>query len=502
MKTLKNIIITVCFFLETIFFAQMSLAATFYVPDDYGTIQSAINAAFSGDTIMVRPGTYYEHLLINDKALILMSTDGPEATVLDGENSGRVVTYLGEGADGKLEGFTITKGMASSGGGIYVYRGDPEIRNSIITNNSATYAGGGIYLTYGACYVYIYDSVISNNKAGFYGGGIYSVVACARPINTTISGNTAGHSGGGIAAIGFCSTAFASDTIISSNIANINGGGLFVAGSSRCSASIGGVNNLVVRNSAQNGGGIFAGSRGVARLYNNTLADNNADKGAGFYSVDNSSYQIVNNIIYQNSALPVFSEKCLSSTCVVTGSDVEGGQATGYKDGGFNIDADPLFADSLNFDYSLSAGSPCIDSGVSHYRNTGHDLAGEERDDNAVDMGAYEYVASAIDADVELNPSTLNFCSKGQWITAYISLPEEINPAEVMTQSIFIDNSIPAIRSEIQDNLLMVKFDRDSLIEYLEDREGEVELTLSGMSPTFSFSGKTFIRVKSKCRQK
>jgi len=37
-------------------------SATIYVPDDYPTIQGAVNAANSGDTIIVRDGTYTENV--------------------------------------------------------------------------------------------------------------------------------------------------------------------------------------------------------------------------------------------------------------------------------------------------------------------------------------------------------------------------------------------------------------------------------------------------------
>src|SRR5688500_20004135 len=45
-------------------------ASTLIVPDNYGTIQAAINAASAGDTIVVRPGTYNENLTLN-KSVIL-----------------------------------------------------------------------------------------------------------------------------------------------------------------------------------------------------------------------------------------------------------------------------------------------------------------------------------------------------------------------------------------------------------------------------------------------
>ncbi|NLK50648.1 MAG: hypothetical protein GX294_08365, partial [Candidatus Cloacimonetes bacterium] len=67
-------------------------------------------------------------------------------------------------------------------------------------------------------------------------------------------------------------------------------------------------------------------------------------------------------------------------------------------DGGGNIAADPMFADVSNDDYTLAAGSPCIDAGMMRPDLPEFDLryhrrvaAGADGEDGVVDMGAYEY---------------------------------------------------------------------------------------------------------------
>ena len=45
-------------------------AATIYVPDDYPTIQAAVDAANAGDTIIVRDGTYIENVNVNKQLTI------------------------------------------------------------------------------------------------------------------------------------------------------------------------------------------------------------------------------------------------------------------------------------------------------------------------------------------------------------------------------------------------------------------------------------------------
>ena len=80
----------------------------------------------------------------------------------------------------------------------------------------------------------------------------------------------------------------------------------------------------------------------------------------------------------------VFPIEMASGIPLITFSDIEGGW-----EGEGNIDTDPLFTDLNNGDYTLQAGSPCIDTGTA-------DLDGDGVDDItdyiglAPDMGAYE----------------------------------------------------------------------------------------------------------------
>jgi hypothetical protein len=53
-----------------------------YVPDDYPTIQAAVDAVNAGDTIIVRDGTYTENVNVNKPHLTIQSENGADSTVL------------------------------------------------------------------------------------------------------------------------------------------------------------------------------------------------------------------------------------------------------------------------------------------------------------------------------------------------------------------------------------------------------------------------------------
>ena len=78
-----------------IFFAGSSLsamAAVHRVPDDYSTIQAAIDASAYGDTVLVSAGRYYENITL--KSGVKVRGAGRDITYLNGMHSGSVVTAV------------------------------------------------------------------------------------------------------------------------------------------------------------------------------------------------------------------------------------------------------------------------------------------------------------------------------------------------------------------------------------------------------------------------
>jgi len=82
------------------------------VPGAYSKIQDAIDAARNGDTIVVLPGTYRENIRIQEKTILLKSSDptNPDivkSTILDGIEYGRPTVNFGGGSFATIDGFTI-----------------------------------------------------------------------------------------------------------------------------------------------------------------------------------------------------------------------------------------------------------------------------------------------------------------------------------------------------------------------------------------------------------
>lgn len=168
--------------------AMPALGATITVNPGQ-SIQAAIDAAGVGDDIVVLPGTYNGDLDFMGKAVPVRSSAGAASTIIDGTGTGPVITFnTGEGSDSVVDGFTITGGNSTLGGGIFASNATPTIRRCIITGNSAN-AGGGAYHAGGANVAYI-GCVFTGNSAN-QGGGLYNSLSSPSLINCTLVGDTA-----------------------------------------------------------------------------------------------------------------------------------------------------------------------------------------------------------------------------------------------------------------------------------------------------------------------
>ena len=154
-------------------FAIVSIAGnakTIYVgpSEKYTSIQSAIDNATDGDTIIVRDGVYYENIKVT-KRLTIKSENGSDNCIIDGgdRNRGNVITLKADGIT--IEGFTIrNSGWYIHNAGIKVLSNSNIIRYNKILNND----GRGIDICgpyhNGSSNNIIEYNEISNNWDGIY----------------------------------------------------------------------------------------------------------------------------------------------------------------------------------------------------------------------------------------------------------------------------------------------------------------------------------------------
>jgi len=105
---------------------------TIYVPDNYSTIQQAVNAANPGDTIVVRDGTYTENVNVNKDHLTIRSENGAETTIVRAENYNESAFEI-EADYVEISGFTISR---ANTGIILREVSDCNISRNNVTNNS------------------------------------------------------------------------------------------------------------------------------------------------------------------------------------------------------------------------------------------------------------------------------------------------------------------------------------------------------------------------------
>ena len=130
------------------------VAAEIIVPDDYPTIQGAINAANSGDTIFVKAGTYHENVVVN-KTVSLIG-ENRSNTIIDGMHKGDVVHISADNV--VVSRFTIINSKNQGGyAGINSY----NIKNCSIRENNILSNWRGIWL-YNCTNNIIHDNSISN----------------------------------------------------------------------------------------------------------------------------------------------------------------------------------------------------------------------------------------------------------------------------------------------------------------------------------------------------
>lgn len=335
----------------------------------FKTIQEALSSSSSGDMVWVKEGTYFlsQQLVVNSEVNLYggfpASQPSPAwedrdskiyLTVLDGQGVSRCLSV---GSDALIDGFAITGGDETNGGGLY-------------TNASPS----------------IVECRIESNNA-YYGGGIYS--------------------DGGFPIISRC--------MLLANTSMDDGGGIYVD-----SGSIEIINSLFVGNQTVVSGAGLYNALGDTNIFNSTFTENTADfRGGAIYS-QGGTLDVVNSILWGDSALQSSEIFNSGAAVTVTYSDIEGGYyGVGNINSAPVFAKSPGAGDDLIWGTSdddfghlnLTKDSPCIDAGSSlgdslfDILKTLRPLDGDEigagstGDGSDVDIGAYEYSPDDFDSD-------------------------------------------------------------------------------------------------------
>lgn len=447
----------------------------------YTTIQSGIDAAVNGDTVLVAPGTYNENVDFKGKAITVTSSGGASQTIIDGGSKAPAVSFItNETSASTISGFTIQHGGNFQSTNTFAF-GSVYLRNSIATvqDSIITLSNCWAIETDGAG-VIVRNSTLSatqdpNGHCSFGGGaaiylgngypdvsyvdGFFPSLIYGNTIENNVeSGNedAGGNGGAGIALWG--APAIIQNNIIRNNASPGSTGGaihLELGGTSTVIAQ-----NLIYGNTAGCGGGAIATSGFGVYILNNTIVDN-TDSGPGGYSEcaqiaqiypdpgtyggDTPSDTFLNNIISGSTSYPAVNCDSLDSPNEANqptfqnnilynaGGPFFGNYCVDVSNKYNNIAADPQFTDPANHNYTLKSTSPAIDHGQNNVLKTvqnitkqiwSKDFAGNPRVADVtgngcnIDIGAYEYPSTRNDCGVsETLISSLNPARAGDSVT-------------------------------------------------------------------------------------
>lgn len=397
-------------------FVSSSFADVLRVPEDYPTVPSAIDAAASGDSVLVGPGTWTDRIdrVISipgggtylftscgflKGGITVIGTAGPDATIIDGGTTGpgivntlMLVNYIGQTCT--LEGLAITGGEESAVAAVDA--GKMIIRNCRI--NDSHMVDGGIAVRIDTCDLVLEDSEVSFNTGGYgigQGPGVLEVRRCKIEANEKgglgWDGQTnlydrvtiedcvfAGHRwAGGTVGIRFLD-ALNDELLIQRNqfIRNV-----ILSGAGACLAVIGNVSvgcEGVIRfntfaydttYTADAAGGLLAAFFN-GEISNNTFFGCYADdpgfeatgSAVGLYS--GSSMVFKDNVIAHSRGQPAVqiqgnADQFLIHSCNVFWDNSNGHYYANDTPPPPDILGDPLFCDPAVFDFTVRANSPC-----------------------------------------------------------------------------------------------------------------------------------------------
>ncbi|MFQ3599590.1 MAG: right-handed parallel beta-helix repeat-containing protein, partial [Chloroherpetonaceae bacterium] len=332
------------------FLLAMDCTATIRrVPQEYPSIQAAIQASKNRDTVLVAPGRYFENIAFRGKNITVGSEfllsgnidfikttiiDGSQALSSDSASCVRIVN--GESNDAKLIGFTLTGGKGT--------RWQDE-------HGAGVYREGGAVLTAFSSPVIAFNVMVDNevfNEVGLSGcggGAIRSGDGSPKIHNNVIVRNKSMY-GGGIV-LNYCSGAELKNNIIAQNrvdqftsAPSYGGGGIWL-------------NNHLSGNPTPN---LIENNTIVGNSSFGTLLTNANGTGGALVAIFGARITFRNNLVWGNSQ----ATGGQLNTSGATVFDASYNLVEGGLSGVGNIWQSPRFSDSS---YFLSNASPAIDAG-------------------------------------------------------------------------------------------------------------------------------------------
>ncbi len=317
----------------------IAIAEIHYVPDNYNSIQGAVDVLSSGDTILVSDGEYIENITAYNGVTFSLASE----FLLDGDSSHISNTIIRSLDDDEfhsplriqlslqdtvfINGITLTGGRlnpegsfstAKCGGGLYVHGGMADIRNCIITDNIAK-KGGGIFV-YNANTIIenciIYDNLISDEGGGIAAiqgeeaeDNIYSIILKRNKVFNNGEINTIYNCGGGGISVGGYRNinSIIEENTIENNCNLDRAGGIYIASNTILDSSSCIIRNNIIRyNSADSYAAVSIGSDIISLLVENNIIENNIattywGTGIAMRRRNNAYYEVKNNIISNNS---------------------------------------------------------------------------------------------------------------------------------------------------------------------------------------------------------
>ncbi len=401
----------------------------------YLSIKKALAVAVSGDVIHVEVGTYtgtsnrdqsisVDNLTITGSGLSTSIFEGGSVTggLFDIVASNvliekiKVQNYWYKGAiniasksalDSTYINFNycyFEKNNVSSiigghgGGAIYTKKGavshkpvSLKLLGCIFNTNEATESmkGGAVYVTNDTYLKVTKSQVVCNvnNSQSTSDGGIYYIEdSNADFIDCLISGGGAGRRGG---AICMSSSTLKTVNIVRSTFYNNQGQKgsiLYVGNEFNLNIS----NSLFYKNTLiggfEEGGILVEGGNSSVAITNCTFADNfcaSSSKTTGLKVNSAKKVDVYNTIFWGNTGPDVTAASANFSNCIV---DPTGGPT--YTNVTGNLTSNPLFTNSVTFDYTIQNSSPAINKGLSVTSFT-NDITSTNRT-GVNDIGAYE----------------------------------------------------------------------------------------------------------------